>query len=253
VIYGAGGAVGRAVATAFAGEGARLFLSGRTLPTVEEVASKIAATGGTADAAEVDALDQDAVEAHLSRIISDAGRVDISFNLISFGDSQGQMLVDVVPDSFFLPLRTAVRSQIITAGAAARRMVEQQSGVILFLTATPARLPIPATGDFAVACAALEGLARQFAAELGPHGVRAVCIRSAGSPEAPGVAKVLDVDAAAAGLSREVFQRQLEEGMALRRFPSLAEVGKVAAMMASEFASPITGTVANMTCGAIAD
>jgi hypothetical protein len=83
--------------------------------------------------------------------------------------------------------------------------------------------------------------------------MRAVCIRSAGSPEAPEVAKVLHADAAAAGLTRETFQRRLEEGMALRCFPSLVEVGNVAAIMASEFASSITATVANMTCGAIAD
>ena len=78
-------------------------------------------------------------------------------------------------------------------------------------------------------------------------------LRSAGSPEAPGVAKVLDADAAATGMTRAAFQGQLEQGMALRRFPSLAEVGNVAALMASDLASPITATVANLTCGAIAD
>jgi NAD(P)-dependent dehydrogenase (short-subunit alcohol dehydrogenase family) len=253
VIYGAAGAVGTAVANAFARQGARLFLSGRTLEPVERLAAEIVAGGGSAEAARVDALEAEAVESHLAKVVKASGRVDISFNLISLGDSQGQMLTGVSPAAFVRPVETAMRSQIITAGAAARRMVEQRSGVILFLTATPARLPIPATGDFAVACAALEGLSRQFAAELGPDGVRVVCLRSAGSPESPGVGRVMDADAKAAGVTREAFQAQLEQAMPLRRFPSLAEVANVAAIAASDLASPITATVVNLTCGAIAD
>jgi 3-oxoacyl-[acyl-carrier protein] reductase len=253
VLYGAAGAVGGAVAKGFAQQGARLFVTGRTLEPLERLAADIAAKGGRATAAEVEALDRQAVESHLAQVVAAAGRVDISFNLISYGDTQGQMLADVSPEACAAPVQKAVQGQLTTAGAAARRMATQRSGVILFLTATPARLAIPAAGDFAIACAALESLSRQFAAELGPHGIRVVCLRSAGSPEAPGVAKAMDHDARAAGVTVEAFQDQLKQSMPLRRFPALAEVANVAAIMASDLASPMTATVANMTCGAIAD
>ena len=56
IVYGAGGAIGGAVARACGAEGARVFLSGRTLGPVEAVAQEIAAAGGSAEAAQVDAL-----------------------------------------------------------------------------------------------------------------------------------------------------------------------------------------------------
>ncbi|MGH8608244.1 MAG: SDR family oxidoreductase, partial [Gammaproteobacteria bacterium] len=131
------------------------------------------------------------------------------------------------------------------------RMVKQGSGVILMITATPARLAIPQCGGFGVACAALEGLCRQLAAEVGPQGVRVVCLRSAGTPEV--IDDTMERHAKSRATTRESFQAELEQGMLLRRFPSLAEVGNIAAMMASDLASPMTGTVANMTCDAIVD
>ncbi|MEO8624422.1 MAG: SDR family NAD(P)-dependent oxidoreductase [bacterium] len=82
VIYGAGGAIGGAVARAFASEGAKLFLAGRLRAPVEMVVNEIVAKGGCAEAAVVDALDEQAVDPHLQSVVDKAGRVDISFNAI---------------------------------------------------------------------------------------------------------------------------------------------------------------------------
>jgi 3-oxoacyl-[acyl-carrier protein] reductase len=253
VIYGAGGAVGRTVAHTFAREGARLFLTGRTIDSIEQVAKVIRATGGAVEAAQVDALDEHAIEAHVDEVVRKAGSIDVSFNLVGMGDVQGAPLIEMSLEDFVRPIIVGTKTQFLTTSVAARRMVNQGAGVILIITATPARLPIPAVGGFGVAGAALEGLSRQLAAEVAPSGVRVICLRSAGSPEAPGVDKVLNQDAQAAGMTRKDLQAQLEQGMFLRRFPNLAEVANVAALMASDLASPMTGTVANMTCGAIAD
>src|SRR5215813_8817306 len=86
VIYGAGGDIGGAVARAFAREGATVFLTGRKLAPVNVVAKDISASGGSADAAEVDALNEQAVDKHLQFVIDKAGRVDISFNAIGIAD-----------------------------------------------------------------------------------------------------------------------------------------------------------------------
>ena len=74
VIYGAGGAIGSAVARAFGSEGADLFLTGRRLASVEMVAKDVVAGGGSAEAAEVDALDEQSVDRHLQSVIDKAGR-----------------------------------------------------------------------------------------------------------------------------------------------------------------------------------
>src|SRR3954447_25716756 len=83
VIYGAGGDIGGAVARAFAREGAKLFLSGRNLGKVTALASEISGQGGLAEAAQVDALDEQAVERYVSSVVEKAGSIDISFCAIS--------------------------------------------------------------------------------------------------------------------------------------------------------------------------
>lgn len=86
VIYGAGGSIGSAVASAFAREGARVYLAGRTPESLARTASQIRSAGGTAQTARVDALDERAVDEHAETVAAEAGSLDISVNLISHGD-----------------------------------------------------------------------------------------------------------------------------------------------------------------------
>jgi NAD(P)-dependent dehydrogenase (short-subunit alcohol dehydrogenase family) len=88
VIYGAGGDIGGDVARAFAREGAKVFLTGHKLAPVEAVAKDIVADGGAAEAAEVDALDEQGIDKHLQSVIDKAARLDISFNAIAIQDEK---------------------------------------------------------------------------------------------------------------------------------------------------------------------
>lgn len=251
VVYGGGGHIGGAVARAFAREGARVFLAGRTLAKLDAVAEDIAAAKGAAETAQVDALDARSIEQHIAAVVEKAGGVDVSFNAIGMDDVQGAPLIEMPLEDFARPVTTAMRTQFLTAKAVAPFMIGKGSGVIMMITATPARLAIPLVGGFSVACAAIEGFCRQLAAEIGPQGVRVVCLRSAGSPES--ITDVLDMHAAGRRMTRDQFIASLEEMTLLKRLPSLADVGNVAALMASDYASPMTGTVANMSCGQIVD
>ena len=228
VIYGGGGAIGAAVARAFASEGASVFLAGRTLATVEAVAKEISRAGGAAQASSVDALDQRSVAEHLDAVASRQGSIDVSFNAIGIGWLLGEPVVDMTVDEFVAPIADGMRTHVVTATAAARHMIEQRSGVILAITATPARKPIPLVGNFGVGCAAIEALCRQLALELGPHGIRVVCMRSAGSPDSPGVDEVNDYLAQKAGMSRDAFEVSRVESTLLKRLPMLDEVGSAA-------------------------
>lgn len=100
---------------------------------------------------------------------------------------------------------------------------------------------------------AIEALCRQLAVDLGPRGVRVVCLRSAGSPDASGVDWAMTQLAERAGISREAFETQVAERTLLKRLPRVAEIGAVAALMASDRASAVTAAVVNVTCGAVAD
>jgi 3-oxoacyl-[acyl-carrier protein] reductase len=253
VIYGAGGDIGSAVARAFAREGARLFLAGRTLAPLSAVAEAITRDGGSAEAAQVDALDGQAVEQHLGEVVQKVGSIDISFNAIGIGYVQGAPLVELTLDEFTLGITDVMKTQFLTTTAAARHMSRKGSGVILAITATPARRFIPNTGNFGVACAAIENLCRQLAGELGPQGIRVICLRSAGSPDAPGLDRFFHELAKLSGVSREAFEAALAERTLLKRLPRVAEVANMAVLMASDRASAMTGTVADVTCGDTTD
>ncbi|HLZ62809.1 MAG TPA: SDR family oxidoreductase [Ktedonosporobacter sp.] len=255
VIYGAGGAIGGAVARAFAREGARVFLTGRRLASVEVVAREILDAGGVAETAQVDALDELAIEQHLSTVTEKAGSIDISINTISLPLQriQGMPLLEQSAENFAFPITTLTQTHFLTARAAARHMLEKGSGVILTLTATPSRNPVPGLGHMATTWAAIEALTRSFAAELGPQGIRVICLRSNALPETTVIRESYERGARLTGQTREEFQARAESMTLLRRLPTLAEVANVAAFMASDQASAMTATVANLSCGSLVD
>jgi NAD(P)-dependent dehydrogenase (short-subunit alcohol dehydrogenase family) len=246
VVHGAGGAIGGAVARAFAREGAKLFLGGRNLAPVETVARGIVASGGEAQADAVDALDETRVNQHAANVASSAGHIDIVLNAIGFPVVQGVPLLDLQRDDFIAPIASWTMTQFLTARAAARHMVARRSGVILTLSASPARLAVALTGGFGVACAAVEGLTRTLAAELSPRGVRVVCIRPHRIDETLGHNADFD-------MAPDAFRRLIEDMTLLKRLPTLDMVASTAVFLASDHAAAMSGTVANLSCGMSVD
>ena len=131
VIYGAGGGIGGAMARSFAAEGARLFLTGRTREKLAGLAADIGAAGGTAEVADFDALDRQAVDEHADAVAAQGG-LHISFNLIGHPANHGTPMVEMDVDDYLQPVEKAVRSNFLTIAAATRHMKDQGDGVILF-------------------------------------------------------------------------------------------------------------------------
>ena len=166
----------RCSGAAFAREGATVFLTGRNRSHVEVAAAAIAAEGRVAEVAQVDALDEQAVERHASETADKAGGIDISFNAIGIPQQgiQGVPLSELSLESFALPIATYTQAHFLTSRAAARRMVKKGSGVILMHT--PGRL-----GWGRLSSAAWgrpgprwKGCPAALSAEFASHGVRAV-------------------------------------------------------------------------------
>jgi len=255
VIYGAGGAIGSAVALAFASEGAKLFLTGRHLAPVDHVAKEVVSAGGFAEAAEVDALDEQAVDKHLQSMIDTAGRVDISFNAVGIPDATilGVRLVELDVEQFSLAITAYTRSYFLTARLAARRMVANRSGVIMTVTSIPSRTGTPLQGGYPPAMAAKEALTRDLSAELAPLGIRVVGLRPHGIPETSTLKEAFEIRAKALGLTWEQWQESLASRTHPRRLSTLAETANVAVFMASDKASGMTGTTVNLTMGSLDD
>jgi NAD(P)-dependent dehydrogenase (short-subunit alcohol dehydrogenase family) len=255
VVYGAGGSIGGAVAHAFAEEGAEVFLTGRASAPVEAVAADIRAAGGLAEAAQVDALDEDAIDAHLHSMVERTGGVDISFNAVGIPDAGvvGVPLVDIDVDQFAGPIDAYTRSYFLTARLAARRMSQAGSGVIMRVTALHSRVGIPLVGGYGPAMAAMEALTRDLSAELAPRGIRVVGIRPQAMPESSTIREAFEPRASATGSTWEQWEELLASRTHPRRLMSLQEMAGVAAFLASDRASGLTGTIVNLTMGSLDD
>jgi NAD(P)-dependent dehydrogenase (short-subunit alcohol dehydrogenase family) len=248
VVYGAGGSLGGAVAKAFAGAGARVFLTGHRLPSVEKVANEILAAHGTVEVDEVDAFNEDAIRTHLERVVQKAGKVDISFNAAGVDVVQNIPLTDIAVDDFVRPVTLTMQTRFLTAIAAGKVMMRQGSGVILFLTATPGGIGYPFTGGFAPACCAVEGLSRNLASELGVYGIRVVTIRSGGSPDSKVFKDAIDSNAA----GMEPIIRMMKSDTMLKQMPLMADIANAAVFLASDMAGKITGVTVDVTAGTTA-
>jgi len=243
VIYGGGGSIGGAVAWAFAREGATVYLAGRTRERLEKVAEEIRAAGGVAQTAEVDALDELAVDQHADSVAAEAGSIDISFNVITHGDVQGTPMAEMELDDYTRPVFTAVRTTFLTWRAAARHMTRQGSGVILAFGGEGDPPRGYYLGGLQTAFHAIESMRRQLASELGPRGVRVVTLRTGGVPESiPEGFK-----------GRDEISEGIENATMLGRAATLGDVGNVAAFVASDRARTMTAATVNVSAGALID
>lgn len=255
VIYGAGGAIGSAVAQAFAIEGAKVFLTGNKLDKVESVTAKLRAAGHKAEAAQVDALDEKAIDGHLRDVVSKAGSIDISFNAVGIGNNNilGVPLVDQLIEDFILPIIAYTRSYFLTARLAARQMIPKRSGVIMTVTALHSRTGIPWVGGFGPAMAAKEALTRDLSTELAPHGIRVVGLRPQAMPETDTIREAYEPRTKASGMNWDQWMEFLAGRTHPRRLMTLDEMANMAVFMASEKASGMTGTTVNLTMGSLDD
>jgi 3-oxoacyl-[acyl-carrier protein] reductase len=245
VIYGGGLSLAGAVALAMAREGARIFLAGRNLPSLQKVKDEILSLGGKAAVSAVNTMDESSVNQHMEKVMAAGGAVDISFNLTGIHNVQNVPMTNMSLHDFVQPVTDTMITQFLTATAAARTMIKHRTGVILSLTATPGGIGCPLTGGFGAACNAVEGFSRNLAAELGPHGVRVVNIRSAGSPDSRPFAEAILNDSE----EMKPILNLMEDHTMLKKLPLMDDIANVAVFLSSSFSAKITGVTIDVTAG----
>jgi NAD(P)-dependent dehydrogenase (short-subunit alcohol dehydrogenase family) len=256
VVFGAGGSIGAAVAKEFAVEGAEVFLAGRTQANVAAVQEQITTSGGQAYAAVIDAQNGVAVDEYIDGIATRTGSIDIVFNAIGplateYGN--GKNAVDLPVEEFMVPLTTIVKSQFITARSAARHMVKQHSGVIIFLTGSPARGHVEGATAIGAAFGAIESFMENLAVEVGPAGVRSVCLRTTANTDSRTIQQTMDARASKMNATKDQMIARIASLNFLKVPASIFDTAKGVAFLASDRARMMTGAVINASAGAALD
>jgi len=256
VVFGAGGSVGAAVAKEFAAEGARVFLAGRTKAGLEVVAKQIAAHGGDAQTAVVDTFEDATVNECLDGIVRQTGKIDIVLDAagpLAKDYGNGKSAVDLSIDEFMVPLTTMVRSRFITARAAARHMVKQRSGAIIFVTGSPARAHTQGTTAIGAAFGAIETLTENLAFEVSPFGVRVVCLRTLANIDSRSIQDTMDFLCGQLNIPKDRAIANIAQSTFLKIPATVQDTANAAVFIASDRARMLTGTVMNATAGAALD
>ena len=256
IVFGGAGTMGAAVAREFVAQGAEVFLAGRNRANVEAHAQRIAKAGGRAEAATVDTLDDTAINSYVDGIVKRTGRIDIVLDAagpLAREYGNGKNAVDLPIEEFMVPLETMVRSRFITARAAARHMIAQRSGVIIFVTGSPARPHVPGGTAIGAAFRAIENLTENLAFEVSPHGVRVVCLRTLANIDSRSIQDTMDILASQLHISRDEAIAQIARSNFLKVSATVQDTANAVVLLASDRARMLTGTVVNATAGAALD
>ena len=246
IIYGGGGAVGGAVARAFGREGATVYLAGRTRSTLDAVAEEIRSAGGAAETAQVDALDEEAVDRHADAVAAEAGGIHVSFNVIAHPYTHGTPLAEMAVDDFMAPVQVAARTTFLTARAAARHMIGQGAGVILAFGGPGDRSGPERNyylGGTQVAFDAIETMRASTPSSSASTGSASSRWRRGGIPES--LPEGFE--------GRDEIAAMIEGQTLLGRAATLEDVGNTAAFAASDRARTMTAALINISGGALVD
>ena len=185
-----------------------------------------------------------------------AGKIDILVDLtgpLASEYGNGKVAVELTVDEFMAPLTTIVRSHFITARAAARHMIQQKSGVIIFVTGSPARPHVPGATAIGAAFAALENLTFNLAFEVSPLGVRVVCLRTVANIDSRSIQDTVTFLASRLNIARDQAMSQVAQQNFLKVPATVQDTANAAVLIASDRARMMTGTVVNASAGAALD
>ena len=253
VVFAASGDIAGAVARSFSQHGAKVYITARNLNAVKSLAQEIKASGGSAEAAKVDALNETEIDNFLKKVVSDNGKLDIVFNGIgvSYSEMGGRPATTVATfEQFMAPMEKICGSQFLTSRVAAKYMMQTKSeGTILLLTAALSKSKLSNVAGITAASAAVEGLTRVMAAEWGGEGIKVICICSGALMETKRISGWIDAAAQQYGVPAEQIVAQYKAFDILKTNPTLKQLGETAAFLASETGVAFNSHIIDVDCG----
>lgn len=232
LVTGASSGLGRAMALAFAGCGARVVINHRDGgERAEALVEQIRAEGGTAMAVQADVSRPEAVEAMFGQVDAAWGGIDILVNNAGIDGTRATAWAGQVAD-WQQVVDINLTGAYLCARQALQRMVAQRTGVVLNITSVHERIPWGGYSAYAASKAGLSMMAKSLALEAAPYGVRVLCL-------APGAIQTPINEAV---WSDPEGYADLLQKIPLGRIGQPEEVAGVAVFLASGLAAYMTGT-----------
>jgi NAD(P)-dependent dehydrogenase (short-subunit alcohol dehydrogenase family) len=246
IVTGGGRGIGRAIALAFAGQGADVTLAARSREEIDSVAAEIRNLGRQAWALPTDMSDAGAARAMVDRAVEQMGGVDILVNNAGGGldaAGAGGELVDTTPEGFDYVFRLNVRSPLYATTAAARHMIKAgNGGAVLNIVSIDGLFPAPTEALYGAAKAAMVNLTQCLAYELGRHRIRANAI-------APGV---IETQLTAGWLKTPEMKQERASFYPLGRVGKVDDIASAAVYLCSDEAGWVSGITLLVAGGSLA-
>ena len=249
VVTGGGRGIGRAIALAYAREGAELVLAARSKEALEETKAMVEALGRRALVVPTDIRQEESVRDLAEQTISAFGRLDILVNNSGVAGPSAT-LWEISPADWEGTFAVNVTGTFLCCRAFLPSMIERRSGCIVILSSMTGKRPLYARTPYAASKIALVGLARTLAWEVGPCGIRVNTI-SPGPVEGERIEWVIRKQAEAQGISLEEARRQFTSSSPLVRLIPASDVAEAAVFLASDKAASITGEDLNVSAGTV--
>jgi NAD(P)-dependent dehydrogenase (short-subunit alcohol dehydrogenase family) len=248
LVTAAGKGIGRAVAHRLATEAAIVALSSRRADGVNAAIAEIGPVAGALCGHPADLTDPEATARLVPSVVAEHGRLDIA--VINTPGPRIIPFLDTTDEDWSGAYDLLVRPAVRLARDAARQMIGQGGGSIVFITSTWVRQPAPGGVLSAALRSALSTAAKAMAGELAPHRVRVAQVM----PGATGTGRmeaILEAKAAAHGTTRDAELAEVVANIPLGRWAAPEEIADVVAFLASDRASFMTGSAVAVDGGAV--
>jgi len=179
IVTGAGRGLGKAVAKAFAYEGAKVILVSRTIMELEAVAKEIRLSGGEAAAVRADVSQERDVDRLIARTLELFGTVDILVNNAGILTPKGPIQSIKITD-WEQTMAVNLRGPFLCIQAVVPVMIKKQSGCIINVSSGAGKRAAPLWGAYAVSKSGIEGLTKVVAEEVKPYHIRVNAVNPGG-------------------------------------------------------------------------
>ncbi len=244
IVTGSSAGIGKAIAVAFAVEGAKVVLAGRSLSKMEDVVKEIKSSGGTAIAIRTDITEEKQIKDMADKTIANFGRIDILVNNSASTSDRELSVANMDLDMWNMTIRVNLTGTMLCCREVLRSMLPRKRGNIINISSIAGTMGHAMRSAYGSSKWAVIGFTETLSEEVGPDGIRVNCISPAGT-----LTDRFKEVTEGRGMTVEERIKQTAFQYSLRRMANTSEVAAAAVFLASDESSAVTGQNLLVTCG----